>query len=113
MRTSLHPVVCYGEVLWDILPTGLLPGGAPMNVAYHLKKLGIDPALISKIGLDPYGERLISSLPSAGLSTEYAYIDYTHPTGLVYANLNDHQEVVYDIVYPSAWDFIGMTAEIT
>ena len=112
MQTSLHPVVCYGEVLWDILPTGPLPGGAPMNVAYHLKKLGINPALISKIGLDPYGEGLIHTLASAGLSTEHAYIDYTHPTGLVYANLNDHQEVVYDIVYPSAWDFIEMTAEI-
>jgi fructokinase len=112
MQTSLHPVVCYGEVLWDILPTGRLPGGAPMNVAYHLKKLGINPALISKIGLDSYGEGLISALTSAGLSTEHAYIDYMHPTGLVYANLNDHQEVVYDIVYPSAWDFIEITAEI-
>jgi fructokinase len=31
-------VVCYGEILWDILPDKSLPGGAPMNVAYHLKK---------------------------------------------------------------------------
>ena len=34
-----HQVVCFGEVLWDILPTGAVPGGAPMNVAYHLQKL--------------------------------------------------------------------------
>ncbi|MBP1637937.1 MAG: PfkB domain protein, partial [Bacteroidetes bacterium] len=34
-------VVCYGEVLWDIFPTKTKPGGAPMNVAYHLRKFGV------------------------------------------------------------------------
>jgi fructokinase len=33
-------------------------------------------------------------------------MDYDHPTGLVYAKPNEHNEVVYDIVFPSAWDFI-------
>jgi len=37
---NLHQVVCFGEVLWDILPTGATPGGAPMYVAWHLKKFG-------------------------------------------------------------------------
>lgn len=35
-----HPIICYGEILWDILPSGTVPGGAPMNVNYHLTKLG-------------------------------------------------------------------------
>ena len=107
-----YQVVCFGEVLWDILPSGPLPGGAPMNVAYHLKKLGTNPALITKIGLDKYGEDLINILAKSGVSTEFFYVDYEHPTGLVYANLNDHQEVVYDIVYPSAWDFIELKDEM-
>ncbi|MGZ8538962.1 MAG: hypothetical protein ACXWV9_11900 [Flavisolibacter sp.] len=38
MDTNKHPVVCFGEVLWDILPSGAVPGGAPMNVTYHLHK---------------------------------------------------------------------------
>ena len=101
-----HEIVCFGEVLWDILPSGALPGGAPMNVAYHLKKLGINPALITKIGLDDYGKKLVNMLSESGVSTEYFDMDYEHPTGLVYANMNNHHEVVYDIVYPSAWDFI-------
>jgi fructokinase len=107
-----HEVVCFGEVLWDILPTGPLPGGAPMNVAYHLKKLGANPALITKIGLDKYGEDLVNILAKSGVSTELIYVDYEHTTGLVYANVNDHHEVVYDIVYPSAWDFIEMKDEM-
>ncbi len=84
-----------------------------MNVAYHLKKLGTNPALITKIGLDKYGEKLVEILESNGVSTDFFYVDYEHPTGLVYANLNDHHEVVYDIIYPSAWDFIEMKDEIT
>jgi fructokinase len=107
MKQELHAeVVCFGEVLWDILPSGPLPGGAPMNVAYHLKKLGNSAAFISKIGLDNYGADLIKILSHHGLSTEYVEVDYTHATGLVYANPNEHNEVVYDIVFPSAWDFI-------
>jgi fructokinase len=104
--SSHHPVVCFGEVLWDILPSQALPGGAPMNVAYHLKKLGTNPATITRIGLDEYGKRLVNILSASGVSTEYFDLDYDHPTGLVYANMNDHHEVAYDIVYPSAWDFI-------
>lgn len=109
--SSQHQVVCFGEVLWDILPSGALPGGAPMNVAYHLKKLGANPALITKIGLDDYGKKLVDMLAGNGLNTEYIDVDYDQPTGLVYANPNEHNEVVYDIVNPSAWDFIQWKEE--
>lgn len=103
---SQYPVVCFGEMLWDILPTGALPGGAPMNVAYHLQKLGTNSALITKIGIDNFGKKLVNLLDESGVTTEFFYVDYENPTGLVYANVNDYHEVVYDIVYPSAWDFI-------
>ncbi|MGZ3838577.1 MAG: carbohydrate kinase family protein [Flavisolibacter sp.] len=108
---SIYPVVCFGEVLWDILPSGPLPGGAPMNVAYHLKKLGVNPALITKIGRDDYGKELVNILSSCGVSTAFFDVDENHATGMVYANMNDHHEVVYDIVYPAAWDFIEWKEE--
>lgn len=113
MEQTLHPVVCFGEVLWDILSERALPGGAPMNVAYHLKKLGTNPALITKIGLDNYGKELLGILSECGINTDYFEVDYEQATGLVYANLNDHHEVVYDIVNPSAWDFIEWMDEFT
>jgi hypothetical protein len=31
-------ILCFGEVLWDMLPSGAKPGGAPLNVAIHLKR---------------------------------------------------------------------------
>ena len=77
-----------------------------MNVAYHLKKLNATPLLLSKIGTDDYGKGLVDMLANNGLTTDFLQVDYTHPTGLVYAKPNEHNEVVYDIVFPSAWDFI-------
>jgi fructokinase len=104
---SLHPdVVCYGEILWDILPDKALPGGAPMNVAYHLKKLGTNPALITKVGKDGYGEKLVDLLSQSDINTDHVQVDEQQLTGLVYAKPNEYNEVAYDIVYPSAWDFI-------
>jgi fructokinase len=99
-------VVSFGEVLWDLLPSKSLPGGATMNVAYHLRKLGANPTLITKVGIDDFGKKLVTLLSDGGLSTDYFQIDYTYPTGLVHAKTNDNNEVKYDIVYPSAWDFI-------
>jgi fructokinase len=114
LPSSTHyDVVCFGEVLWDLLPGKALPGGAPMNVAYHLKKLGTNPALISKIGIDDYGKQLVNLLAENELSTEFFQMDYDHPTGLVYAKPNEHNEVMYDIVYPSAWDFIQWETDFT
>src|SRR6266542_6208379 len=111
MQPINYQVVCFGEVLWDLLPSKALPGGAPMNVAYHLKKLGADPAMISKIGTDNYGKGLVDLLAANAISTEFLQVDYDHTTGLVYANPNEYNEVVYDIVFPSAWDFIEQQNE--
>lgn len=99
-------IVCYGELLWDILPAGALPGGAPMNVAYHLHKLGRPVSVITKVGADNYGRELLDLLSKWGIATNYSGIDNTYPTGLVHARSNEHHEMTYDIVYPSAWDFI-------
>lgn len=101
-----HNVVCFGEVLWDILPSGAKPGGAPMNVAYHLQKLGLQTAIITRIGKDKWGNDLQLLLQQQGVSTEYLQIDEEHSTGLVNAALQGNNEVEYEIVYPVAWDFI-------
>ena len=110
---SQHKIVCFGEVLWDVLPAGAEPGGAPMNVAYHLKKLGNDPAVITRIGDDDYGKRLRGIFASGGVSTEYFQTDPEHATGLVHATPNEFNEVVYDIVQPVAWDFISWEDRFT
>lgn len=102
-----HKVVCFGEVLWDILPSGAVPGGAPMNVAYHLHKQQKNPAVITRIGNDKKGEELLQIFSDYGVCIDFFQVDYEHETGKVYAEPNEHNEVVYDIVKPAAWDFIN------
>jgi fructokinase len=101
-----YPVVCFGEILWDILPTGALPGGAPMNVAYHLKKLGIEPAMITRIGSDHWGKELVSLMEQNNISSDFFQLDDTLETGKVNATINQNREVTYNIVKPVAWDKI-------
>jgi fructokinase len=104
--TGIHQVVCFGEVLYDIFPSGAEPGGAPVNVAYHLQKQQKSPALITRIGIDEEGRKLINFFSGRGLSTDHFQVDSEYETGKVYARLNEYNEAVYDIVMPVAWDFI-------
>ncbi|MBP1616612.1 MAG: PfkB domain protein [Bacteroidetes bacterium] len=115
MKTNNHDhktVVCYGEVLWDIFPTKTKPGGAPMNVAYHLRKLGIDSHMISRVGADEWGDRIIDLLDGWQIPAHYCVPDTAHETGLVHAIAVTPTEMAYTIEYPAAWDFIEWNKEM-
>lgn len=101
-----NAIVCFGEMLWDILPEKELPGGAVMNVAYHLQRLGETVSLVSRVGKDARGQGLLDMLQGYGLDTQYVQQDEKQETGKVYADMSNPHEVHYDIVYPAAWDFI-------
>jgi fructokinase len=105
--TSSSLVICFGEILWDNLPTGRNPGGAPMNVAYHLNKLGVPSALISAVGADPAGRDLLNFLNIKGVGVDLVQVDAEHQTSEVIATMNEEHEVSYDILTGVAWDFIS------
>ena len=106
---SSPPVVqCFGEALWDLLPDGPKPGGAPMNVALRLKRLGLSVQLITRVGRDADGEALIEYLQSQDLSTRYVQVDDKHATGTVTVDTSDPGDVRYEIRQPVAWDFIDV-----
>lgn len=73
MSTSTSPVICFGECLIDLIAeTGhdlsaaasltIREGGAPMNVAVGLARLGVPTAICSVVGQDPFGNRLLALL---------------------------------------------------
>lgn len=105
-------VVCYGETLWDILPKGKKPGGAPMNVAVHLKKFGMQAEIISSVGADKLGKKLVKFLKANNLGQEYIQKNRQHPTGVVNVLIDNNKNAIYDIVFPSAWDFIVYEDEL-
>jgi fructokinase len=100
-------IICFGETLWDVLPGGRLPGGAPMNVAIHLRYQGFAPLVVSRLGDDPPGRELREVLRQKGVADACLQTDPAHQTGLVRANVTRKTEVTYDIVADVAWDHIA------
>lgn len=105
---SKKNIVCFGEVLWDLLPTGKIAGGAPMNVAVHANQLGLDATMISAVGDDELGEGITSFLSSRGLSVENIQKN-EYQTGIVEVTLDAKGSPSYEIIQPVAWDFIRLT----
>ena len=106
-------VVCYGEILWDVLPDVKRPGGAPMNVAYHLQKLGIASKLVSSVGDDEQGQALLGFAKAIGLPTNTIQLTTTAATSEVLATVDEEHQVSYEIVFPVAWDFITWEESFT
>ncbi|GAB4010359.1 carbohydrate kinase [Spirosoma migulaei] len=106
-------IICFGEILWDVLPTCKQAGGAPLNVAVLLRNFGLNAQLISRVGNDPLGRELLEFLREKHLPTAYVQLGATHLTGIAKANLTNRNEVVYRILQPVAWDHIEYDASLT
>jgi len=106
-----QPVICFGEILWDSLPRGLFPGGAPMNVAYHLKQLGAHPLPVTAVGRDQLGEELLERLKTWSVDTSGALVHPSKATGLARVTVIDGSPR-FEIVEDVAWDWIELSAEV-
>ena len=111
MNTN-NQILCFGEILWDNLPSGPVPGGAPMNVALHLSRFGISSSVASSIGNDKKGADLITFLKQSGLRTDLVQVHETLPTSEVLVFLDEHNTASYEICEPVAWDGIALTPEL-
>jgi fructokinase len=108
-KSDKSSMVCFGEVLWDVFPDGTKkPGGAPMNVAYNLKRLGVDCTMISSVGADHNGTELLSQLKSWGMTTDYIETSNDFPTSTVALVLDEHNDASYTIFEDVAWDNIPL-----
>lgn len=112
MKEKLADIMCYGEALWDIFPSGRQIGGAPLNVSYHLNKLNKKGCPVSRIGSDALGEELRKKVKDWGISTQFLQLDPVHPTGTVEAVVKENEEVEYEIKNTVAWDFIEWNPEL-
>lgn len=112
MRLKNKNILCFGEMLWDRLPSGSKPGGAPMNVALHLKRFGLSPWFASRVGDDDAGKELIAFLKKNKLKTGLIQRGKTLPTGEVQVNLDTKGNASYLICEPVAWDNITFTQKL-
>ena len=98
---------CVGEVLWDAMPDGLHLGGAPLNVAINLHRLGAPVRLVSRVGDDDLGKRLLENLEAIGVMTKHVGKSDELPTGRVDVAGTDAAPE-YLIRKPAAWDAIEL-----
>lgn len=103
-----HLVLGIGELLWDVLPSGAVLGGAPANFTVMAGRLGSRAAVLSRIGRDDLGRQAVDVLDPMPVDTEYLQIDPVHETGRVTVELKKGQPS-YVIHEPAAWDFMELT----
>ncbi|HYE34575.1 PfkB family carbohydrate kinase [Methylocaldum sp.] len=102
---SLRPIL-FGELLLDHFPDGsVVLGGAPLNVACHLRGLGIQPLLVSRIGDDEEGRLVREALQFWDLDEQGVQTDPERITGAVQVQL-ERGEPVFRIEPDRAYDFI-------
>jgi fructokinase len=101
----VRPLI-FGEVLFDRFPDGTsVLGGAPFNVAWHLRGFGLDPLLISRIGEDARGREIARAMGQWALDARGIQIDANRPTGVVEVTLGPEQHT-FSILPDQAYDFI-------
>jgi fructokinase len=100
-------ILCVGEVLWDALPEGLFLGGAPFNVACHLRAAGTPVSMVSRVGHDRLGEEALRRAARYGVGMDLTQVDDTLPTGFVSVAVDEAGIPSYEIVAPAAWDAIA------
>ncbi len=105
-------VLCIGEVLWDMFPDCKRLGGAPFNVACHLRAYGVDSRIASRVGDDALGLEILSAARAHGIPTNTIQVDNELPTGTVLVTVGAHGVPSYRIEAPAAWDAIVADAEL-
>lgn len=105
-------IAAFGELLWDLLPTGKVLGGAPANFIYRINSFGDHGTLLSKVGNDKAGRDAREALRKLGLSDENIQTDYEFATGSVKVKIDEHGNPDFNIITDVAYDHIEINAEM-
>lgn len=102
-------ILAFGEVLWDILPSCTVLGGAPFNFVYRVNSLGDTGLMVSRLGRDELGQKAFEQVTELGLDTTYIQWDDHLPTGTVQVSFDEENNPDYVIIPQVAYDQIELT----
>jgi pseudouridine kinase len=106
------PVLVIGAAVWDMVGSvrsELMPhtsnpaeirlsfGGAARNVAENLLHLGTEVTLLTVVGNDETGDRLVQSISEAGANVEAVVHSSQYPTGTYLAIVNRDGKLEYGL----------------
>lgn len=95
-------ICSFGEILFDIIKNEAFLGGAPLNFAGNLSRLGAEVLMVSRLGADSLGKRAFASIGDMGISTRFLQNDPERPTGTVRVILENgepHYAIADDVAY--------------
>jgi fructokinase len=102
---------CYGEVLWDCFEDRRSLGGAPLNVATHLRHWNFKTGFLSAVGQDALGQAVLKIIEPLGFENQ---LD-CHPnlrTGTAMIT-QDGREVSFELDTQAAWSQISVADHIS
>ncbi|MEY8758985.1 carbohydrate kinase family protein [Chryseobacterium tongliaoense] len=105
-------VVSFGEILFDVFREEKIVGGAPLNLALRTRSFGFPVTMISAVGNDENGNDLKEYILKNGVECNTIITHQEHETGIVQVYLNERGSATYEIKFPSAWDYIGINADV-
>ncbi len=98
-------IVLFGEVLADMFPDKTVLGGAPFNVARHLKAFGQNPVIITRLGSDDLGDEVLRVMSQNSMETLGIQRCAECPTGRVRVHIKNRRHH-FEILPSQAYDFI-------
>jgi fructokinase len=100
--------ICFGEALIDHHPNGTQVAGAPLHVAARLAALGWKTYLLTRIGDDAPGRRVLDTLSRCHVDTALVQIDSRTPTGSAVIREGVDGVGRFELPHPVAWDQIEL-----
>ncbi|MGM0668419.1 MAG: PfkB family carbohydrate kinase [Gemmatimonadota bacterium] len=105
--SPFRPLI-FGEALFDQFPDGSrVLGGAPFNVAWHLRGFEARPLMITSVGRDREGKEILERMVRWGMDTTGVQRHPARPTGRVTAHIEDG-EPSYEIEARQAYDAVSV-----
>src|ERR1051326_8647226 len=112
-------VLAVGEVLWDIFaeespadgaprPQKSTLGGAPLNFAAHLRRLGHEVLFVSALGNDELGSTARERIAALGLDTAMIAVSRDYETGTARVWVGPGGQTSFTIVRPAAYDDLNL-----
>jgi len=117
-------VIVIGEALIDFIPKlgssklkdvdnfKRVAGGAPANVSACVSRLGGESILLTKLGLDSFGDHIIDMLEESKVNTKYIKRTNKAKTGLAFVSLTEDGEREFEFFRNPSSDLLFHKDEI-
>ena len=99
-------ILSFGEIIWDVYETEKFIGGAPLNLAAHCSKQGVESFMLSSVGNDDLGKCALEEVKGFNVKTDFVSVNQEKETGKCIVTLNENGVPSYNVLTDVAYDYI-------